>query len=71
MVPVPVWCGVWAVNHTLPLDTMQCCLFFPFHSFIHSCSQQGAWHSWEREGNLSWNLTPRSSRKVEGALSSH
>lgn len=34
MVPVPVWCRVWAVTHTLPLDPMQRCLFFPFHSFI-------------------------------------
>ena len=34
MVPVPVCCRVWAVNRTLPLDPIQCCLFFPFLSFI-------------------------------------
>ena len=39
MVPVPVWCRVWAVNRTLPLDPIQCCFFFPFLSFIHSANK--------------------------------
>lgn len=41
------------------------------YSFIHSLIRQGAWHSWERGGNLSLNWKPAVSRKGEAALSSH